>query len=154
MRIRVICEGKAADARLRALQADYAARIAHFVPIDVDEIRLARGDGRSDKNGITATERRMIEKADGACRVVLDAQGRQWTSAQFARWIAANAVAGARELAFLVGGPEGFSAPFREQADLVLALSAMTLTRDWARALLLEQIYRAFTLERGYPYAR
>jgi 23S rRNA (pseudouridine1915-N3)-methyltransferase len=57
-------------------------------------------------------------------------------------------------LAFLVGGPEGFSSSFRRQADLLLALSPMTLTRDWARTLLLEQIYRGFTILRGYPYPR
>jgi len=57
-------------------------------------------------------------------------------------------------LAFLVGGADGFSSEFRNQADALLSLSRMTLTRDWARTLLLEQIYRGFTILRGFPYPR
>jgi 23S rRNA (pseudouridine1915-N3)-methyltransferase len=84
----------------------------------------------------------------------LDERGEEWTSAEFARWMSACAVKGIRELAFLIGGPEGFSEAFREEADVLLALSRMTLTRDWARTLLLEQIYRSFTIQHGYPYPR
>ena len=61
---------------------------------------------------------------------------------------------GTREVAFLVGGPDGLSAAFRERADLLLSLSRLTLTSDWARTLLLEQIYRGFTILRGFPYPR
>jgi 23S rRNA (pseudouridine1915-N3)-methyltransferase len=55
---------------------------------------------------------------------------------------------------FLVGGPEGFSPSFKQNADLLLALSRMTFTREWARVLLLEQIYRGFTILEGYPYSK
>jgi 23S rRNA (pseudouridine1915-N3)-methyltransferase len=53
-----------------------------------------------------------------------------------------------------VGGDKGFAPAIREQADLLLGLSRMTLTHDWACTLLLEQIYRGFTILRGYPYAK
>jgi len=55
---------------------------------------------------------------------------------------------------FIVGGAEGFCSALKEQADLLLSLSRLTLTHDWARTLLLEQIYRGFTMLRGYPYPR
>jgi len=84
----------------------------------------------------------------------LDERGREWSSAEFAEWLGQQALRGTRELVFLIGGPEGFSAAFRKEADVLLALSRMTLTHDWARALLLEQIYRGFTILRGYPYPR
>lgn len=152
MRLRIICQGKTKDEHLRALQSDYAARIGHFATLQVVEVHGTAG-GRG-KDELTAAERRMLEKAKDGRRIVLDPLGQDWTSTEFARWMAANAAAGTREMIFLVGGPDGFSQAFRRKADLMLSLSRMTLTRDWARTLLLEQIYRGFTIERGYPYSR
>ena len=86
--------------------------------------------------------------------VLLDSHGREWTSQEFGEWLGQRALHGTRELVFVVGGPEGFSSAFREEADLLLSLSRLTLTHDWARTLLLEQIYRGFTMLRGYPYPR
>ncbi|MGH9397193.1 MAG: 23S rRNA (pseudouridine(1915)-N(3))-methyltransferase RlmH [Terriglobia bacterium] len=154
MQIRIICEGKTKDEHLRALQADYAARIRHFAGLKMEEIRSRAGAGKGKKDQMTPAERRLLKKTPGSRKVVLDERGQDWTSTELARWMSANALRGTRELAFLVGGPAGFSQAFRDQADMVLALSRMTLTRDWARTLLLEQIYRSFTIERGYPYPR
>ncbi|MGH9377565.1 MAG: 23S rRNA (pseudouridine(1915)-N(3))-methyltransferase RlmH [Terriglobia bacterium] len=151
MRLRIICEGKTKDEHLRALQADYAARIGHFTSLQMEEIRVS-GGGR-EKVQLTSAERRMLEKTKDSRRIVLDPRGQDWTSAELARWMAHNAAEGTREMVFLVGGPDGFSQAFRKRADVMLSLSRMTLTRDWARTLLLEQIYRGFTIERGYPYS-
>lgn len=101
-----------------------------------------------------STERDLLEKLRGCTKVFLDERGREWTSEEFAEWLGQETLRGTRELVFLVGGPDGFSAAFRKEADLLMALSRMTLTRDWARSLLLEQIYRGFTILRGFPYAR
>lgn len=152
MRIRVLCEGKTKDEHLRALQEDYAARIRHFARLDIEPLLPAKVSRPRD--GTAQVERWLLEKTVTSRRVVLDERGQEWSSAAFARWMEANGVEGAREVAFLIGGPDGFSQPFRKRADAVLALSRMTLTRDWARTLLLEQIYRSFTIQRGYPYAR
>lgn len=157
MRIRLIWEGKTKDVRLLALQADYRARIAHFGELTVQEITpQGKHQGRGTR-ALAASERRLLEKfekANGSWKVVLDERGQEWTSEQFAEWMKQRAVQGARELVFVVGGREGFSGAVRSRADLVLSLSRMTLTRDWARTLLLEQIYRAYTIERAYPYPR
>ena len=158
MRIRLIGEGKTKSAQLRALEADYKARIERFTDMVIEEVppdRAATGSsrGRSGER-VSSAERRLLEKVSGSYKVFLDAGGREWTSEEFARWLGGQALRGTRELAFLVGGPQGFSAAFKKQADLLLALSRMTFTRDWARALLLEQIYRGFTILRGYPYAK
>jgi 23S rRNA (pseudouridine1915-N3)-methyltransferase len=153
MRIRVIWEGKTKDEHLRALQEDYLARITRFSDITVQEMSPQR---RSIARGrkLSPTEQRWMEKLKGSSKVVLDTRGREWTSDEFAEWLGQRAVHGTREVAFLVGGPDGFSAAFREQADLLLSLSRLTLTSDWARTLLLEQIYRGFTILRGFPYPR
>ena len=158
MRIRLIGEGKTKGLQLRALEADYKARIERFTDMVVEEVppdRAATGSSRGGSGDkVSSAERRLLEKVSGSYKVFLDAGGREWTSEEFARWLGGQALRGTRELAFLVGGPQGFSAAFKKQADLLLALSRMTLTRDWARALLLEQIYRGFTILRGYPYAK
>ena len=158
MRIRLIGEGKTKGLQLRALEADYKARIERFTDVVVEEAppdRAATGSSRGGSGEkVSSAERRLLEKVSGSYKVFLDAGGREWTSEEFARWLGGQALRGTRELAFLVGGPQGFSAAFKKQADLLLALSRMTLTRDWARALLLEQIYRGFTILSGYPYAK
>ncbi|MFB3920749.1 MAG: 23S rRNA (pseudouridine(1915)-N(3))-methyltransferase RlmH [Terriglobia bacterium] len=154
MRIRIIWEGKTKDARLRALQADYRERIAHFNDVTVQELAAGRGSAGGDGDRLSSAEKLLLKKLSGSTRVFLDPRGREWTSEEFAEWLGQQAVRGTRELAFLVGGPDGFSRAFREHADLLLSLSRMTLTTDWARTLLLEQIYRGFTILRGYPYSR
>jgi 23S rRNA (pseudouridine1915-N3)-methyltransferase len=154
MRIRLICEGKTRDAQLRALQAEYLKRLTRFTELAVEEIRPWRSATGARDGKLSAGERQLLVKLQDSTKILLDERGREWTSAEFAAWFGRQELRGARELVFLVGGPEGFSAPFREQADSLLALSRMTLTHDWARTLLLEQIYRAFTILRGHPYPR
>jgi 23S rRNA (pseudouridine1915-N3)-methyltransferase len=154
MRIRIIWEGKTKDAHLSALQADYASRIGRFTELIVQEMQPARRPHSKGKGKLASTERQLLEKLRSSTKVVLDGRGREWSSEEFAEWLGEQAMHGTRELAFLVGGPEGFSRAFREQADLLLSLSRMTFTHDWARTLLLEQIYRSFTILRGYPYPR
>jgi 23S rRNA (pseudouridine1915-N3)-methyltransferase len=152
MRIRVIWEGKTKDAHLRALQGDYQARIARFAELVVEELAPTRGQRAGGK--VSSSERRLLDKIGEDYKVLLDGRGREWTSQEFGEWLGQRALHGTRELAFVVGGPEGFSSAFREKADLLLSLSRLTLTHDWARTLLLEQIYRGFTMLRGYPYPR
>ena len=154
MRIRVLWEGKTKDPHLRAIQQDLAGRIEHFTALRLEELPARRGASHVRKAGLTSAERALLEKLRGATKVLLDERGRERTSQEFADWLGREALRGSRELAFLIGGPEGFSAAFRAEADVLLALSRMTLTRDWARTLLLEQIYRGFTILRGYPYPR
>jgi 23S rRNA (pseudouridine1915-N3)-methyltransferase len=155
MRIRILWEGKTKDPNLRAVQADMAARISHFTGLQVEEISpLRRAGGSRKKSTLSTPEQTLLKKLHGSTKILLDERGRELTSEGFAEWLGQEALRGTRELAFLVGGPDGFSTAFRREADLLLALSRMTLTRDWARTLLLEQIYRGFTILRGYPYPR
>ena len=83
----------------------------------------------------------------GARLIALDERGRQLTTAQFAKLLAAPA-------AFVIGGADGLSAAAKSDADMVLGLSAMTLPHALAQVMLLEQIYRAATLLTGHPYHR
>ena len=154
MRIRILWEGKTKDLHLRAVQQDLAARIEHFTPLSLEELPAQRGASHARKAGLTSAERALLERLRGATKILLDERGRERNSQEFSEWLGKEALKGSRELAFLIGGPDGFSAAFRQEADVLLGLSRMTLTRDLARTVLLEQIYRAFTILRGYPYPR
>lgn len=154
MRIRVLWEGKTKQPHLRALVEDYAARIAKFGDFAIEEIPEAKRRGKTNGKKLSAAEARMLEKLRNSAKIFLDPAGSEWTSQDFALWLGKQGVRGTREIAFVVGGPDGFSSAFRQEADFRLSLSRMTLTHDWARALLLEQIYRGFTILRGFPYAR
>ena len=154
MRIRVFWEGKTKDAHLRALVSDYSRRIAKFTDIVIEELSEAKkSKGKSAKKA-SSVETRMLEKMGKSTRVFLDPEGAEWTSEEFAMWLGDQGVHGTREIAFVVGAPDGFSPAFRQHANVLLSLSRMTLTHDWTRAMLLEQIYRGFTILRGFPYAR
>ena len=154
MRIRIIREGKPKDARLRALQADYAERIGHFVDIRLEE-HAALGRVADDGPArLSTAERKWWDGLRGSFKVLLDPAGREWTSQEFAAWLGERAVRGTREVAFLIGGDRGFPKAVRQEADVLLGLSRMTLTHDWACTLLLEQLYRGFAILRGYPYAK
>ena len=154
MRIRILFAGKTKDSHLRAIQQDLAGRIKHFTSLSLEELPAVPGASQARKAGLASAERALLEKLRHTTKVLLDERGRERTSQEFAAWLRQEALRGTRELAFLIGGPDGFSAAFRAQADVLLALSRMTLTHDWARTLLLEQIYRGFTILRGYPYSR
>lgn len=154
MKIRIIWEGKTKDAHLRALAADYEKRVSRFVDIKIEQTRPLRPAGSHAPDTLTAEEKRLLEKLRDCTKVFLDERGSERTSQEFAEWLGERALHGAREVVFVVGGADGFSDAFRKEADLLLSLSRMTLTHEWARVLLLEQIYRGFTILRGYPYPR
>jgi 23S rRNA (pseudouridine1915-N3)-methyltransferase len=82
--------------------------------------------------------------------VALDPRGEAMTSKQLARLIESAG----RDIAFYIGGADGFSDEFRQAADKLLSLSKMTLPHELARVVLVEQIYRAFTILTGHPYAK
>jgi 23S rRNA (pseudouridine1915-N3)-methyltransferase len=154
MRILILWQGKTKDPHLRALVTEFAARIAKFNDIVIEEIPEAKKPRSGPSKKLRPAESRLVEKLRDSTKVFLDPQGCQWTSEQLAAWLGEQGVRGTRAIAFVVGGPEGFSQAFREKADVLLALSRLTLTHEWSRALLLEQIYRGFTILRGFPYAR
>lgn len=90
----------------------------------------------------------------GAHRIALDEAGRAMTSEAFARHLARLRDTGKRDLAFIVGGPDGLSPSFKESVNERLALGAQTWPHLLVRAMLAEQIYRAFSILSGHPYHR
>ena len=152
MRFRIIWTGKTRDARLRALIDDYAERLSHFVRCEVTELREL---GRVDKSGIDKETKRISDALrPGAVTVLLDPEGSEWTSQQLAEQVRSWEGNGIKEVAFIVGGPHGVTRELVERVDKRWSLSKLTLTHEMARVLLLEQLYRAYTIIHGLPYQK
>lgn len=132
---------------------DQAGRALALGPLLITELPEARLPDPAQRKFDEAT-RLMHTVARADRRVVLDEVGRQLTSNEFADLMRKARDDGAREMAFLIGGPDGHGSSVREGADLILSLSRMTLPHGLARALLAEQIYRALTIISGHPYHR
>ena len=152
MKFRIIWTGKTRDARLRALIEDYVERLAHFVRCEVTELKEP---GRTDKTGIDKETKRISDALRPASlTVLLDPEGAQWTSQELAAQVRGWEGSGVKEVAFVIGGPNGLAPELMTRADKRWSLSRLTLTHEMARVLLLEQLYRAFTIVHGLPYQK
>ncbi len=153
MRLRVIWTGKTRDAHLRALADDYLKRLSHFIKCEVSEFRESPGSGKT--TGIDKDSKRISDGLhEGAINVLLDPQGTEWTSQQLARELQHWLDSGTKEVTFIVGGPNGVSAELSARANKRWCLSRLTLTHEMSRVVLLEQLYRAYTIIHGLPYQR
>jgi 23S rRNA (pseudouridine1915-N3)-methyltransferase len=154
VRLTLISVGKNAEAFVRDACEDYAARIQRYVNLALIVVPEERIAASGKKEFILRQEgRRIREKIPPtAVRVILDEKGREFTSEEFARQIEKWNASGLRELVFILGGAYGLDGDLKQNADFLLSLSSMTLTHGMARMVLLEQVYRAFTLIRKEPY--
>ncbi len=139
MKVFLYYVGKPKDTHANAIAADYIQRASRFTPSQMTEIRPERLD--------------LWSKHSGARKILLDPLGKTLDSAAFADLFARAEMQG-HDLVFVVGGHDGLPPAWRDRADLLVSLSAMTLPHELARAVLAEQIYRAFTMLRGHPYPR
>jgi 23S rRNA (pseudouridine1915-N3)-methyltransferase len=152
MRLRIIWTGKTRDSRLRDLIDDYLERLSHFTRCEITELRE---QGRDDKAGIDKEAKRISDALrPGSTTVVLDPEGAQWSSQQLAAQVQKWEGNSIKEVAFVVGGPHGLSQDFVLRADRRWSLSRLTLTHEMARVLLVEQLYRAYTIVHGLPYQK
>ncbi|HEV2913536.1 MAG TPA: 23S rRNA (pseudouridine(1915)-N(3))-methyltransferase RlmH [Pyrinomonadaceae bacterium] len=151
--MRLVWVGRTRDAHLRALGDEYLKRLARFVRCEVTELRESAA--RTEREGIEDEGRRIISALrTDALAVLLDVEGREWSSPELAAEVEHWQVRGTKEAAFIIGGPYGVSAEVRERAALRWSLSRLTLTHEMARVVLLEQLYRAYTIIHGLPYQK
>ena len=134
--------GKTRRAEMRAVIDDYVKRIGRQSPIEITEVR--DGDGAIKK----------LDADRAATAVLLDAAGKSFTSEAFAKWLGELRGRGTREVIFVCGDADGFPATLRERVPQKISLSAMTYSHELARAMLAEQLYRAFAILSGSPYPK
>ena len=139
MKIYIYFIGKPKDAHANGLAEEYVKRASRYCSTEMREIRPERTD--------------LWAKHPSARKVFLDPGGKPMDSPAFANWMA-RAEVEARDLVFLIGGHDGLPREWAERADALISLSAMTFPHELARAILAEQIYRAFASLRGHPYPR
>ena len=153
MRLRLIWTGKTKDPRLRELQLDYEKRLSHFARCEIVEIRESSGAGT--KAGIDKDSKSISDRlSNGAVAVLLDPEGSNWSSPELAAQIQRWENQGTKEVVFIVGGPHGVSPELAARVQQRWSLTRLTLTHEMARVVLLEQLYRAYTIIHGLPYQK
>ena len=139
MKLRAVWVGKTKNAHIAKLCDDFAARIRHFLPLEIADVK----------------EQKLLSVLDASDRVViLDPKGKSWTSDQLAKFIQQHMTSDPRRLTFVIGDYAGLPADIKKRADVQWSLSSLTLTHELARVLLLEQLYRALSMIHNFPYAR
>jgi 23S rRNA (pseudouridine1915-N3)-methyltransferase len=150
MRFHFVWVGKTKDKNWRALQAEYYQRLSHFVKCEITEVKDSLPHEPKEIEG-----NRILEKVNHSSFVcLLDVKGRSISSPELAKEIEKWQNRGLKEITFIIGGAEGVSSEVVERADFSLSLSFLTFTHEAARVILLEQLYRAYTIIRGFPYQK
>ena len=154
MRIRMLCIGESKVLYLREGEEDFLNRLKHYTDLQIGLVRPVRhAKSKSDEQILKEEADLILEKTGQSGFVVaLDSRGKMFTSEQFASRILDWQNQGMREIIFVIGGPLGLHANVLNRADLVLSISKMTFTHDMIRLILLEQIYRAYTILKGEKY--
>lgn len=154
MKTTLLLIGKTDEDYLERGIQKYVARIVHYTPFDIKIIP----DVRNTKN-ISELQQKQREAAAILAEiattdfvVLLDENGTQFSSRQFAQFIEKTTLQGTRRLLFVVGGPYGFAPEIYQRANQKISLSPMTFSHQMVRLIFVEQLYRAHTILRGEPY--
>lgn len=139
--IRVVCVGKMKD-DLRKISEDYLKRIKGFTKIEVVEVNEYKSSNVSES--LRKEGERVLGKVEGF--IALDDKGKQLSSEEFSNLLKGG------DLAFVIGGHAGLSDEVKSKAKMLLSISRMTLPHQLTRIILLEQVYRAFTIINKMPY--
>ena len=144
MKIKVAWIGKTKEPALASLGSEYLKRISRYVQVEGvslrDEAELLAKYGKDAKSGTKSY------------LVVMDSRGKEFTSEELARFLKNYLERNPLPLVFAIGGADGFSEGAKTSACSMISLGKMTLPHELARVVLLEQIYRAFTILKGHPY--
>lgn len=154
MRIVILCMGKTKERFIQDGIDKYLRLLKHYSGIELREVREEKVHDLKAAPAIRAREAERILKtvAEGSYLVALDERGQEFTSHEFAAFLNALRETGVRDLTFVLGGAMGLDDSIPATAKRTIALSRWTLTHEMARLVLLEQLYRAFTIITGKTY--
>ena len=145
MQWRIITVGKPALPWARAGLEDYLGRLKRAARVEHVIVK----EGPKDQ-----VESHLLQASEGTLRIVLDEKGKPRRSLELASWIQEHDVRGTKRASLIIGGADGHSERVRKAADECWTLSPFTLQHEIALVVLVEQIYRAYTIMRGEPYHR
>ena len=151
MKFRFVWVGKTRDKNWRALEEEYFKRLSHFVKTEITEVK----DSTTAPDGVEIEGKRILENVNQISFVcTLDVKGRSVSSHELAAEIEKWQNRALKEIVFVIGGARGISGDVCERANYSLSLSFLTLPHEMARVVLVEQLYRAFTIIKGFPYQK
>ena len=159
MQIHVVAVGKVKESYLREGITEYLRRLSGFCSIRITEFPESRMKDNPCFSEITAAclheGNHLLKAAEPAgLLIALDPKGLSFSSEDFAKKFKKWEIEGPHQIAILIGGPHGLSEEIRNRADLLISLSSMTFPHQMVRLILMEQIYRAYTINKGLPYHR
>lgn len=150
MKLKIAWIGKTKEPAIAALTEEYLKRISRYVQIEGvplrDEAALLEMCGR------TSTAKSGTKSAAKSTLVLMDSRGKEFSSEQFAKFLGDYQDRNPLPLIFAIGGADGFSGEVKAAAQHTISLGKITLAHELARVVLLEQVYRAFTILKGHPY--
>ncbi|HNS40972.1 MAG TPA: 23S rRNA (pseudouridine(1915)-N(3))-methyltransferase RlmH [Promineifilum sp.] len=150
--VTVVAVGKLRERHWLDAQDEYARRLSRYTDFRLVEVKDAVGRSMPDAAAMVREGEQLLAAIPAGARIILmDAGGKRLSSPELAAYLQAQ-LESYGELAFLIGGPLGFAPAVAEAAHDRLSLSPMTFTHEMARVILLEQLYRAFTILHGEPY--
>mgnify|MGYP000852152909 CR=1 FL=1 len=157
MKITIVCAGKLKERYLQDGIAEFLKRLRPFANVAIREMReekMPDAPPAAEKAQVLAREGEKLLHLvpDGSHLIVLDVYGAEKSSEELAAELDRLAQSGKSSVTFLIGGAFGLSDAVRRAADLCLSFSRMTFTHQMVRLLLVEQIYRAFKINRGEKY--
>ena len=154
MRIHLIFAGKTGFGDIDSAIARYLDRLRHYAAIEVHTVKAEKITAGISEDLVREREGERMAKAAGGAGylAVWDRGGRELGSEELAAFIGKLRDSGTAEVRMAVGGPVGVSPALLRKADAVLSLSRMTFPHDLARLVVVEQLYRAFTILKGEPY--
>jgi 23S rRNA (pseudouridine1915-N3)-methyltransferase len=151
VRLRLLSVGKDRSGLYAPAVEEYAKRISRYVKFAVEEVPEARKAAGTPRARDEEAKSLLDRIDDGERLVLLDERGKETTSLEFARRVGAW-LEGAKDVTLVIGGSDGHGEAIRTRSAESLCLSRLTLAHRLARLVLLEQLYRAFTILRGEPY--
>lgn len=144
MKIKIAWIGRTKEAAIQSLTDEYLRRLSRYAQVEGialrDQADLIAKFGSAARSGTKAT------------LVLMDSQGKEFSSEQFAKFLGDYQDRNPLPLVIAVGSADGFSADVKAAAHHTISVGKMTLAHELARVVLLEQVYRAFTILKGHPY--
>tara|TARA_B100000929_G_scaffold235581_1_gene192178 strand:- start:1167 stop:1640 length:474 start_codon:yes stop_codon:yes gene_type:complete len=154
MTIKLVCIGKTDKKELEALIGIYSNRLQHYIKFEFEIIPDLKKTKNLDENQQKSKEGELILSGiqNSDFMVLLDENGKQFSSETFSEYIQKRMNTGLKRLIFVIGGPYGFSEEIYKRANAKISLSKMTFSHQMVRLFFSEQLYRAFTILKNEPY--
>jgi 23S rRNA (pseudouridine1915-N3)-methyltransferase len=154
MKVKLLQVGKTEETYLDTGVNDYKKRLKHYANTEEITIKSPANAAKQGAEAQKMAEGKEILKnlTAGERLVLLDENGREYSSREFAAYVEKAGVAGIKNLVFVIGGPFGFSEEVYAKADAKISLSRMTFSHQMVRLFFWEQLYRAFTIIKGEKY--